>query len=259
MTRLLGRILRLSIQQLTAYRANLVFEGFLTLVRLAAGLVALGAVFSQTDSLAGWSLGGTVVLLGTYQVVGGLMGAFIQPNLSFFSEQVREGKLDDILLKPVPSIFMASLGSCSPWPLLQVVLGAGVVALGVASGGLTTSSLQVACYLLQLGSGVVVAWAYLVVLASASFWAAGLELNVLYSASWQLGRYPVDVYHPAITCFLTFVVPIAFVSTYPARTLAASGGGPAGVGASLLAAAISLVVANLVWQAGTRRYTSATS
>ena len=258
MIRLLGRIVRLSIQQLTAHRANLIFEGFLTLVRLAAGLVALGAIFSQTDNLAGWSLGGTVVLLGTYQVVGGLMGAFIQPNLSFFSEQVREGKLDDILLKPVPSIFIASLVSCSPWPLLQVVLGAGVVGLGVAHGGLTAGPLQVACYLLQLGSGVVVAWAYLVVLASASFWATGLELNVLYSASWQLGRYPVDVYHTAITRFLTFVVPIAFVSTYPARTLA-GGGSPTGVGASLLAAAISLVVANLVWQAGTRRYTSATS
>lgn len=275
MGRILGRIVRLSIQQVTAHRANLVFEGLLTLVRLTAATAAVWAVFEQVDVLAGWTLSGVVVLLGTYQIVTGLLGAFIEPNLSFFGEKVRQGTVDDILLLPVPSMFMASLGTCSPWALLRVVLGAAIVVVGVSAGaGGAGSAVGAALYLLQLAAGLVVAWAYRLALASVSFWALGAELSVLYNAGWQLGRYPVDIYVTPIRQLLTYVVPVAFIATYPARTLsglaageAGSAGGALGLaggalgpaGASLTAALVSALLAGAIWRAGLRRYTSATS
>lgn len=273
-----GRVVRLSIQQVAAHRANLVFEAVLTLVRLTAAVAAVWAVFEQVDTLAGWTLGGAVILLGTYQIVTGLLDAFIEPNLSFFGDKVRQGTVDDILLLPVPSMFMASLGTCSPWALLRAGLGAVIVAVGAAGLGVTVNPSSVPLYLVQLGAGLVVAWAYRLALASASFWAPGAELSVLYNAGWQLGRYPVDVYPTPIRHLLTYVVPVAFVATYPARALvgwsgaagrvadavagAVGSAGAALVGsaaASIVAATISMVLAGLVWRAGLRRYTSATS
>jgi ABC-2 type transport system permease protein len=91
-----------------------------------------------------------------------------------------------------------------------------------------------------------------------SFWAGGLELTVLFSAPWQLGRYPTDVYGGRLRLVLTYVVPVAFVSTRPARALVRGASATAlagGVAVAIATAAVALAI----WSVGLRRYTSATS
>ena len=81
---------------------------------------------------------------------------------------------------------------------------------------------------------------------------------MFFSGLWHLGRYPVDVYTPFIRGALTYVIPVAFVSTFPA--LALTRGADTSVIAGGLAAAIaSVAVVIAVWSAGIRRYRSATS
>lgn len=63
------------------------------------------------------------------------------------------------------------------------------------------------------------AWASRVLLVITAFWSPALTPDVLYGALWQLGRYPVSIYRPAVRALLTYVVPVAFVATYPARAL----------------------------------------
>jgi ABC-2 type transport system permease protein len=105
---------------------------------------------------------------------------------------------------------------------------------------------------------VIAAWAIRLACATVSFWALGLELSVFWYAPWTLGRYPIDAYGRVARTLLTYVLPVAFVSTFPARALTR------GASSSLLAGgALTAVVMSggvwLLWRAGLRRYTSATS
>jgi ABC-2 family transporter len=88
--------------------------------------------------------------------------------------------------------------------------------------------------------------------------AVGAEPTVLYAAFWQLGRYPVDVYHPAVRGLLTYLVPVAFISSIPAHTLT-HGADPQLLTLGLGAALGLALLARVVWRRGLRRYTSATS
>ena len=95
-------------------------------------------------------------------------------------------------------------------------------------------------------------------LASLALWSPGFDLDVVYSAVWQFGRYPVSIYRQPVRFVLTWVPPVAFISTHPARVL--TQGADAGliiVGLVIGLAAIAIV--QLVWHCGLRRYTSATS
>ncbi len=121
--KLLLGIVAISIQRELAHRANLLFETLLALFGAAAGLLALRIVYTQAEVLAGWRIEEAIVLLGMYQLVSGLLATFVEPNLAWFAGKVTSGELDDLLLKPVPSLLMASLGGCQPWALLQVMLG----------------------------------------------------------------------------------------------------------------------------------------
>lgn len=256
--RLFWGVFSISARRELAHRTNLLFQLALALVGAAAGVAALTLVYGQTETLAGWRLGDAVVLFGVYSLMSGLLGAFIEPNLGWFAARVRQGLLDDILLQPVPSVVAASLGTCQPWALVGSALGLVAVGGGLASSGGGLSLGRTLAFVLLLGAGLAITWATRVLLASFAFWAPHVEPDILYGTFWELGRYPVGVYHPAVRWMLTFVVPVAFISTLPAQALVRGvptpvllGGLAAGVGA--------VAVGVLVWRTGLRRYTSATS
>jgi ABC-2 type transport system permease protein len=255
--KLLLGIVAISIQRELAHRANLLFEALLALFGTAAGLLALRIVYTQAEALAGWRLEEAIVLLGMYQLVSGLLATFVEPNLAWFAGKVISGELDDLLLKPVPSLLMASLGGCQPWALLQVALGIVIVGAAAPLETQITATSALSALLLLL-AGAVIAWATRVLLASLAFWAPGVEPTVLYSAFWQLGRYPVDIYHPIVRGLLIYLVPVAFVGSIPARALT-RGADPALLALGLAAALGAVLLAQAAWRLGLRRYTSATS
>lgn len=255
---LLGVNFSLSLRRELAFRANLVFQLLLTALNIASGFVVLSVIYTQTSTLAGWSLGESITLLGTFQVSSGIFSTFVEPNLSWFTGQVRDGKLDHILLQPVPSLFMVSLGKCAPFALSQVVLGLLATILGIVQIGVLPSWWSILSWLLLLAVGIVIAWAIRVLLASLAFWSPTAELDVFYSALWQFGRYPVDVYRQPLRFCLTYILPFAFLATFPVNVLTGHANFflPA---TGLLAGCLAYLGVKLVWQAGLRRYTSATS
>jgi ABC-2 type transport system permease protein len=255
---LFAAVFSISLRRELAFRANLLFQALTTGAGSAAALAALGLVYTRTDTLGGWSPGEAIVLLGTYQIVSGVLATFVEPNLQWFAEQVTSGKFDDLLLKPAPSVFLASLGTCAPLGLSQVALGTAVVAIGLRELGNRPTPWGAAGWLLLLAVGIAIAWASRVTLASLAFWAPYLTPDVLYGALWQFGRYPVGIYRQPIRFVLTYLLPVAFIATIPARALS-RGADPAVCAAGLAAGLGSVVVVQLVWKAGLRRYTSATS
>jgi ABC-2 type transport system permease protein len=256
--RLFLAILAVSTTRELAHRVNLFFQILVTAIGLGAGLATLAIVFSHAKTLAGWRFEEVVAVLGAFQVVSGLISAFVEPNLSWFGGKVRDGQMDEVLLQPVPSLLLASLGSCNPWSLFDVLLGAGILGWSALQMGASITIGGVFACLVLLLAGVVIAWAYRVLLASVAFWAPGADPTLLYSAFWQLGRYPVGIYPRALRLLLTSIVPVAFIATFPALMLS-RGGDLRLVPGGVLAALGAVLVVQFVWLAALRRYTSATS
>ncbi|GAB2580684.1 ABC transporter permease [Kribbella endophytica] len=252
---LFGVLFSLSVRRAVAFRADLLFELLVTIVGAGASVAALLVVYTRTDTLGGWGPGEAIALLGTFQVVSGLRSTFVEPNLQFFGEQVKSGRLDAILLQPAPSILLASLGSCAPTALIQVGLGVGIAVTGAARADLVVTAGGVAAWVVLVLAATVVMWATRVVTASVVFWAFGLSLDVLYDALWQFGRYPVQVYRSGLQVVFTYVVPVSLIATVPVQALR----GEALVVVPVIVAVGTSTAAWCVWRRGLRRYTSATS
>jgi ABC-2 type transport system permease protein len=256
--RLFAAIFSVSLQREFAFRSNLLFQFLMTTIGIGSGVIALQVVYTQTTSLAGWSIGEAMLLLGTYQIVNGCLETFIEPNVRWFGGQIKSGKLDDILLKPISSIFLISLGSYAPLSLFQVLLGLVVVILGIIETGVVPTLFGIASWLVLLGIGLIVTWATRVLLTSLVLWAPSLELDIVYAALWQAGRYPVSIYRQPIRFALTYLFPVAFIATIPAQALTA-GASPVSLLLGICIAVAAIVVVQLVWAKALKRYTSATS
>jgi len=257
--RLLGAGFSMSLRRSVAFRINLVFDVLLAFTGLGTAIAAVLIVFTRADSLAGWSKAEFLVLIGTYQLITGLRGTFIDPNLSWFPETgIRNGRLDGYLLQPASSLFLASLSLSSPLALIQFVLGLGVLGWGIGAADASPSPGGVVSWVVLVVAALVVTWALGVLLACLAFWAPKLQLDVFYHSAWQLGRYPTDVFARPIRVLLTYVFPMALIASVP--TAALLGGPQLGVLiGGVAAAAGAAALAALAWRAGLRRYTGATS
>jgi ABC-2 type transport system permease protein len=256
--RLFGALFSMSVRRSVTFRADLLFEFVVTVVAAAASLAALTVVYTRTDSLGGWSAGEAIALLGTFQTINGLRAAFVEPNIQWFGEQIKNGQFDALLVQPAPTILLASLGTCAPLALLQVALGLGVVAFGLAHASIAVTAVGVLGWLVLLFAATVTMWATRVLFATLVFWALGLNLDVVYEAIWQFARYPVQLYGSSLQLIFTYVFPVALIATVPVDVLA-RGGGLVAVPIALGTAAAACAVTGLAWSAGLRRYTSATS
>ncbi len=248
----------MSLKRDLAFRTNLLFQFLLVVTATGSALFALEIVYTRTETLGGWHAGEAIILIGTFTIVSGVLSAFIEPNVLWFNQRVTSGELDDVLLKPVPSLFLMSLGRHSPFGLLQIVVGLLVVMWGTRDLGVGFDVLNGIAWLTLLVASLALTWASRVLIAMVALWVPGLALDVVYDGVWQFGRYPVTIYRQPARFVLSWVFPLAFITTLPARALTQ------GVSVPVLAlsfglAAAAVVLVRAVWSAGLRRYTSATS
>jgi ABC-2 type transport system permease protein len=244
----------LSIKRSLTYRTNLVFGLLMALSMTIASLVTVMAVYAQVDSLAGWTRNEMLVVIGCYQMLGGMLATFIEPNVRWFDERVKKGELDEILLKPVSSLYLATLGSQAPLGLGGVFLGLFVTAIGVRDHFALTNALTGA---MALVSAFAVLWATRVLVMLLSLWAPSLSFDVMYDAIWQFGRYPIEIYKQPLRSVFTFIIPIGLATTVPA--LALTQGMAALTGLSVVAGIGMVLLVKMLWSRSLRRYTSATS
>jgi ABC-2 type transport system permease protein len=257
--KLFTTLLKINIQQELAYRVDTLINIALSLMWLGWELLSLTIIFSNTDRLGGWGPGELLALLGVWRLVNTLLAAIIWPNTERFNASVRDGSLDYTLLMPVNSLVLVSLTRVVIWRAWDIVLAVGLIVWGLGMSGAAVAPLNLLSFLALVATGAIVIYSLWIVLIAFTFWFVKFDNNVtILQALMDAGRYPATVYPPWLRLLITFVIPIAVATTVPLQALR---GDLAwwqvvlflGVGLA------SLQVALLVWRAGVKRYSGASS
>lgn len=239
------------------FRGNFLASCLTSIAWLFYYLFFIQIVYSHTDSVAGWSKGQALILAGSFSISWGLINALFTPNLSVLPELIQKGTFDLTITKPVDSQFLASSRMInlsefarSLFSLVVVFYGARVDAIAITPGSVLVWALLICCSIfILLGIDTLI--------MTLSFWL--VRIRNLDAAFWSISvaaRYPVDIFERMLRNILTFVIPLAFISTIPARGFF---GGlepwmlPGALGFALLFSLAS----RLLWLKATRIYTSA--
>lgn len=264
---LLGLFWSTSLSAEMEYRANFA----LACINATGNMI--GSVFivwlltvQKFQTIGGYDFYQALIVVGFFFLLDGLANTIMRQNLSRIVRHVRYGTLDFILLKPIDTQFWLSTRNCSPWGLPNAALGLGLVIFGGVQSGLTP--LSYALGLLPLSVGMVILYSLWFILGSTTIWFVKVSniTHVLYQLL-EAGRFPITAYPAIFQVFFTFVVPVSFMTTFPAEMMI--GGGTfdllGGVGhLPLLAIAIVLALglftfSRLFWRFALRYYTSASS
>jgi ABC-2 type transport system permease protein len=256
---LVATLVRVSALNELQYRLNFFLQLFQSLVALGTAVAVVALVYLYTPSLGGWGPWELMVVVGVHTALGGVIRALIQPSMQLLMDDIREGKLDFALTKPVDAQLLVSLRRITVWPLVDVVVGLGVVVVAATRMGQGVTLLGAAAFLVGLLLGAVMIYCLWLVITTGAFWVVRMEhVAELFNGLYQAGRWPIGLFPGWLRAIFTVLVPLAFAVTMPSEVLT----GRAGLLALGAAAIFTLALATFTrwfWRLGVRNYSGASA
>jgi ABC-2 type transport system permease protein len=257
--RLLSVFFRTSVQTDMEYRADFFTRIIASLLGLITTIGGLSIAYGYTSNIKGWTFAEALTLLSVYYLMDGLIEMFIAPNMRQVMQQVRDGTLDFVLLKPISSQFLASFRQINVWRIVNVLVGIGLSVYTVSRLSLSVGGQQAFAFAVTLAAGAAVVYSFWLFLVTLTFWFVRIDnIEQIVWQAFEAGRYPIDIYPMWLRGTLTYIIPVAFIITVPAQALAGKVGGPFLL-VSLLVACAMLLLSSAFWRFGLKHYTGASS
>ena len=239
------------------YRINFVIATLSSLGNLTGSLFGLFLFYRTGYTFEGWNWEESLVVLGIFTLLQGFSATFLVPNLNRIVEQVQQGTLDFVLLKPISSQFWLSSRTVSPWGLPDIIFAAVLIAY--AGGRLKLSLSNYLLSSLPLFFGLISLYSLWFMLGATSIWFVKIyNVTEVLRGLMEAGRFPMVAYPATYRLFFTFVVPVAFLTTVPAEAMLGRSQFIWVAGSGILALGL-LLASSLFWQFALRFYTSASS
>jgi ABC-2 type transport system permease protein len=257
--KLLGIFYKSAILRDLEYRANVVTYTLLSLIGGAVTIASMTIFFVHTDHIGDWTFHEVLIVLGLFQLFIGLVDTFISPNVQDFTEHIRTGTMDFILTKPINSQFHASLRKINIFRGVDVLIGLGLVLYALPYLPSQPSLDRVLMFIVLILCAATMLYSLIMLLITSAFWFVQLEnITELIFTFYEAGRFPVNIFPFWVRVLLTFIVPIAFITTVPASVLLGRLNAEF-VLYSIGIAAILFVASSLFWRFAVRHYSSASS
>jgi ABC-2 type transport system permease protein len=257
--RLIGMQLRTQVQ----YKVNLAVDIFTYFLVTMLEYMVIFLYFNTFQTLLGWHVGEVALLGAVVSFTFGLAELF-GSGLDSFSEIIRRGEFDRILLRPVGALMQVASNEFRMRRLGRMTQGLLMFLFALhLLPALHWTFAKLLMLVFGIASGATIFVAVLLLGATLCFWTVETtELaNILTYGGREVMSWPLSVYNRAFQSIFLFVVPLAFGLYMPVCYLL---GRPQPLGLpdaaaflSPLAAALFAAVAYVFWRFGVRRYQSA--
>jgi ABC-2 type transport system permease protein len=248
-----------SLQMELEYRANFLTQVVLSLFWIGITLVSVLVFYSHTDAVGGWPLNHALVIVGLFTFMGGFIKTLLQPNAQKIVEMIRTGTMDFVLTKPVNSQFIATLRHHKIFSGVDMLAGIGIIVIAFGRMGVAPGRVALLQFALTLTVGLLILYSIWAIMATISFWFVKVaNLTEGFNAIWDTGRFPVSTFDGFLRIALTFVLPIAFITTVPAQAVLGTLDGATMIPALLIGTGLFAFSA-WFWRYAVRSYSSASS
>jgi ABC-2 type transport system permease protein len=216
--RLLGIQLRSQMQFRASFWMDLVSTGVVN----ASYFLSIALILERFDNITGWTLAEIAFLFGMIEMSFGAMDMLFSGfDPDVFSVQVREGRFDQLMLRPVGLAWQV-LGSRF---LLRrtgrILEGLVIFLIGLAMLDVHWTPAKLLYLPVVLASQVLAMGALFMMGSTITFWTLqSVEaVNILTYGGVEMMSYPMQIYPRWLRGFFTYVMPFIFLNFYPALYL----------------------------------------
>jgi len=259
--RLYFRLKLLQARAILEYRADFWLNIIGMALRQAAVFIFIVALFTKIPNVQGWTQSEIILLYALAVIPRGFVQLFFN-GVWWLPDYINSGKFDQLLVRPFPIVLQVMALDFSIEGLANISLG--ILGFIYASTGLGFHwSIG---QLIFLAFTVVVS---VVIMASIDlathctlFWSPANGGRIPYIAEYfvEFSKFPITLYDQVIRTVITWVLPFAFVSYFPAVILLGKQDTDSWIAyLSPLMGILVAFFAAIIWRRGMTQYHSAGS
>ncbi|MFH1286256.1 MAG: ABC-2 family transporter protein [Candidatus Magasanikbacteria bacterium] len=257
--KLYKKFFKVNLMKSLAYRKNFLLGMFLVCVESIAVLLTVSIIFNHIGNISGWGYHDTLVLTGIFMLTHAFAWLFYKGGVNQLDMLINKGDLDWLLVKPVDTQFLVSCSRIDVEDSARSFVGIPVMIYGLSGSSMFESLLLLPVFIFTFLCGQIVLYNINLLFKTISFKSIqGWATNSIFWRFHDLARFPTDIYKGALKAIYTFVFPLIFIATVPAKALLGNITVPLILG-SALAALISTLITRYVWKKALKTYSSASS
>ncbi|PWH07044.1 ABC transporter permease [Brachybacterium endophyticum] len=250
------------IRSQAAFRASFLMDLLGQVLIVGTEFLELWVILSQVDVLGGMTLPQVAVVYGLGALAFGIADLLFG-EIDGLSTAIRSGKLETLMVRPVPMLLQISSLDLSLRRLGRIVVGLAMLATALAIAGFSPTPAHLLLVVLAPLAGAAILGALFTMAGAMQFWLVdGREFaNAFTYGGNYVATNPGAVFPLPLRAFFTFVIPATLVAYTPTLALLDLTG-PAllpqwtgWLGAPV--AILIWIVAALLWRSGVRHYTGA--
>jgi len=201
------------------YRASFLTNVVSTFLVNGSYFFGLYLILERFKEIQGWTITELAFVAGMAEMGFGMMDMIFSGfDPDFFSPFVRQGKFDQLLLRPVP-ISLQVLGSRFVMSRLgRIFEGAILLAIGIGFAAPQWTLWKTFYLPVVVASNVLGMGALFIAGATLTFWTIQpIEaVNIVTYGGNEVMSYPITIYPNWIRRFFTYILPLAFLNYFPA-------------------------------------------
>ena len=202
------------------YRVSFALSSISNMLATAIEFGAILVLFGRVTTIAGWSLWEVALLYALAELTFSTAEC-IGSALDDFQTRIAAGTFDRVLTRPLGAFFQVLADDLQLRRFGRILQAGLVLGFALRNVHIAWSPDKLVVLVAALASGIAIFFSIFVLAAAFCFWTVeGKEATHVFSyGGVTLADYPFDMYADWLRRFATFVLPIAFVSYYPALYL----------------------------------------
>lgn len=254
--------IKMALLTIVEYPSNILGWLLSNPIQFLIGFAAIRFVVEQFGEINGWNYGQLAFLYGISVISHALSMIFFVQGW-FMGFYVIEGEFDRFLTRPMSVLYQFFFTNINVFGLTDLIPGILVFLYGCVKTDFPFTVSNAVGILVMLTGAVLIRGGIYILLGSTSFWTKSANDFGQFTQEIfdKTTMYPLSMYPESLQLILTFLIPIGWVSFYPAselmgieNTFSTRG---MGVWITLSVGIATMLIAGLVFRAGLKQYESA--
>jgi ABC-type uncharacterized transport system permease subunit len=238
------------------FKLDSLISGVSILIQQVAAFVGIWAILHTVGTIGGWSFYELALIYAFFLMARSLSELFFDGVWNIGNVYIRRGQFDLLLTRPASVFLQVAANRVEFSAMVVTISGALLCWICFYNLSLTVTPLTVLLVILFTILGTIINTAVYLIFNSLNFWLVqGNSIADFVQTIQEFAKYPIGVFARFISFTLSFVLPFAFTTYFPAAYLLGREGLWVLIAMPVITAAVCMAGA-LVWRAGLRSYNS---
>lgn len=229
-------------------------------LRVLIIVIFFKAIYLKVNNISGWDYGGALIVFATFSAVDFIANVTFARNFgAWFSRRLRNGAFDYQVIKPVNLQFYSAFFQIDFMDLASIFPIMVLYYYALININIVLSFASVITYFIMFTNALLFLYSFTLIIASINFWT--IQSNGLWKftqgVTW-MAKYPTDIYFDAWNIIFNFILPVAFIATWPAKAFIGTLSWQ-NIIYALVFTMVFFLAANRFWNFGLKHYSSASS